>query len=449
MTNSNTTVNLNAVAAASNSSFEGRVDHNGYLAEGFRSVVAIVSIKSNSPGALTSSTGAKKRVLGFVDDGSGSMQGEKWRAAKQATIKAVEALPEDGNSYFFVINGGDTAKVEIPLTLVSAESKRSALAVLARMEPNGGTYFARWMAGARTEFAKVSGAINVLYFLTDGKNEGEPDPSTLVNELQRCAGKFEVECRGVGDSYKPEELRQVQKALGGSVDGFQRPEELTADFKAVVARTQSLSRSNVALQLWTPVGVKITALKQMTPQLLDLTAKMTAGPSARLSRVDTGAWGEEARDYMVVAELAPEAIGKIDGAVKLVVRVSLVELLNGVEVETKLNEGGLITVEWGDDGKRSTVINAKVANYTGQADLARNIQEGVAALDAGDEDKATKALGKARELAVATGNDEATKRIDKIIKVDPDKGTVKIIKGASAGDVVNLDTASTRTRRVK
>jgi hypothetical protein len=187
----------------------------------------------------------------------------------------------------------------------------------------------------------------------------------------------------------------------------------------------------------------------MTPQLLDLGGKVVAGPNPRLSRIDTGAWGEESRDYMIVAELAPEAVGKVDGPTKLVARISLIENVNGAEVETKLNEGGQVTVQWTTDDKKSTVINPKVANYTGQAELARNIQEGVAALNAGDEDKATKALGKARELAVATGNDEATKRIDKIVKVDPDKGTVKIIKGASAGDVVNLDTASTRTKRVK
>jgi len=432
-----------------NTSFEGRIDHNKDLADGANSVVAVVSIKSNSPGAATGSNGAKKRVLGFVVDGSGSMGGDKWRAAKQATIKAVEILPEDGNTYFFIINGGDEGKPEVKIQLVTAASKRQALADLASMKNIGGTYFARWLAAAREQFAKITGAINVLYFLTDGKNEGEPDPKILANELARCAGLFEVECRGVGDSYKPEELRIVQQALGGSVDGFQRPEELIADFKAVVERTQSLARSNVSLQIWTPVGVRIATIKQMTPQLLDLTGKLTAGANARLSRVDTGAWGEESRDYMVVAELAAEAVGKVGGPAKLVARVSLVEVVNGAEVETKLNEGGQITAEWTDDDKKSTVINPKVANYTGQAELARNIQEGVAALNAGDEDKATKALGKARELAVATGNDEATKRIDKIVKVDPDKGTVKIIKGADKGDVVNLDTASTRTKRVK
>ncbi len=428
-------------------SFEGRIDHNPDLADGANSVVAIVSLKSNSPGAT--SVVAKKRVLGFVVDGSGSMDGAKWKGAKQAAIKGVEAMPTDGNTYFFVIMGGDEAHIIVAVMLSTDENKRKALAALAAMNNMGGTYFARWLAGARAQFAKVPGGINILYFLTDGKNEGEKDPSILASELTRCAGQFEVECRGVGSDYKAEELRTVQKALGGSVDGFQQPEELIADFKAVVERTQGLSRSNVMLQIWTPVGVKIATIKQMTPQLLDLSGKVVAGPNPRLSRIDTGAWGEESRDYMLVAELAPEAVGKVDGPAKLVARISLVENVNGAEVETKLNEGGQVTAQWTNDDKKSTVINPKVANYTGQAELARNIQEGVAALNAGDEDKATKALGKARELAVATGNDEATKRIDKIVKVDPDKGTVKIIKGASAGDVVNLDTASTRTKRVK
>ncbi len=431
----------------SQSSFEGSISHNKYLTAGANSVVAVVSIKSNSPGAAGAVV-AQKRTLGFVIDASGSMDGEKWRFAKQAVLKAVENLPEDGNTYFFVVRGGDSADFVVPVTIANAVNKRAALKLLSEMNNGGGTYFARWLSGARVQFAKVPGAINILTFLTDGKNEGEDVP-TLERELKNCVGQFEVEGRGVGAGYKPEELRTIQNYLGGSVDGFQKPEELIADFKAVVERTQSLARSNVMLQVWTPVGAKVSSIKQMTPQLLDLTGKVQPGATPRLARIDTGAWGEEVRDYMVVVELAPEAVGQVDGPAKLVARLSLVENQNGTEVETKLMEGGQITAEWTGDDKKSTVINPKVANYTGQADLARNIQEGVAALQAGDEDKATKALGKARELAVATGNEEATRRIDKIIKVDPDKGTVKIIKGADKGDVVNLDTASTRTKRVK
>lgn len=431
----------------SNSSFEGSISHNKDLAAGANSVVAVVSIKSNSPGAGAAAVG-QKRTLGFVIDGSGSMSGAKWRFAKEAAMSAVKLLPEDGNTYFFIIKGGDSAFPVVEAMPATAANKTAALAILAKMEDGGGTYFAKWLAAARAQFSKVGSAINILTFLTDGKNEGETG-SQLPDELKKCVGNFEVECRGVGGDYKPEELRTIQSALGGSVDGSQNPADLVASFKEVVERTKGLSRSNVMVQIWTPVGAKVTSIKQMTPQLLDLSGKVQPGPNPRLQRIDTGAWGEEARDYMVVVDLAPEAVGQVGGPAKLVARISLVENNNGAEVETKLNEGGQITAEWTDDDKKSTVINPKVANYTGQAELARNIQEGVAALQAGDEDKATKALGKARELAVSTGNEEATRRIDKIVKVDPDKGTVKIIKGADKGDVVNLDTASTRTRRIK
>ena len=195
-----TTTNQNAAG-----SFEGRIDHNPDLADGANSVVAIVSIKSNSPGA--SNIVAKKRVLGFVVDGSGSMDGAKWKGAKQAVIKGVEAMPTDGNTYFFVIMGGDAAHIIVETMLSTDDNKRKALAALAAMNNTGGTYFARWLAGARAQFAKVTGGINILYFLTDGKNEGE-DVATLEKELTRCVGQFEVECRGVGVGYKAEELRE-------------------------------------------------------------------------------------------------------------------------------------------------------------------------------------------------------------------------------------------------
>ena len=64
---------------------------------------------------------------------------------------------------------------------------------------------------------------------------------------------------------------------------------------------------------------------------------------------------------------------------------------------------------WTDDEKQSAVINPRVANYTGQAELAERIQEGVKALEAGDEELATRALQRANELAEQTGH-EATQQ---------------------------------------
>jgi hypothetical protein len=52
------------------------------------------------------------------------------------------------------------------------------------------------------------------------------------------------------------------------------------------------------------------------------------------------------------------------------------------------------------------------------------------------------------QLAAETGNDEATSKLRKVIEVD-DAGTVRLKRSASKLDEMALDTASTKTTRVK
>jgi hypothetical protein len=54
---------------------------------------------------------------------------------------------------------------------------------------------------------------------------------------------------------------------------------------------------------------------------------------------------------------------------------------------------------WTDDHALSTKIHPRVAHYTGQAELAAAIQQGLAARDAGDAETATAKLGRAVQLA--------------------------------------------------
>ena len=442
---------INNQAAATNS-FEGKVDNNPAVLAGTTTMHAVITIKSNAQGngaAVGAAAMANgQRVLGFVVDCSGSMSGDKMRNARQATIRAVESLPEDGSTYFFVVRGGDTGQAIVSLQEATAANKARAVEVLkSRLTDEGGTYFARWLSAARGEFDRMPGAIKVLIFLTDGKNEGESGTNALDKELAKCSGLFEVESRGVGDSYVPEELRKIQKALGGSVDGFQRADQLAADFDQIVDRTKGLARSNVKLRIWAMMGARIAKLEQMTPQIVDLTSKLVASNKPLTMEVDTGAWGEEARTYMVKIEIDPANVGAADAGARRMANVTLAYVEGGVEHEVKLAAGGQVMIEWTADEKRSAVINPVVAHHSGQGEIARNIQEGVAAMNSGDNEKATRALGKALEQAHAAGNEEATRAIKKIITVD-EKGTVRINKSASKGDVVSLDTASTRTRRV-
>jgi hypothetical protein len=87
-----------------------------------------------------------------------------------------------------------------------------------------------------------------------------------------------------------------------------------------------------------------------------------------------------------------------------------------------------------------------VANYTGQAELATAIQEGLAAQATGDEATATEKLTRAVKLAQETGNEGTMKLLSKVVTQETD-GTVRL-KKAAREDLVELDTRSTRTQRI-
>ena len=105
---------------------------------------------------------------------------------------------------------------------------------------------------------------------------------------------------------------------------------------------------------------------------------------------------------------------------------------------------------WSSDDALTTRINPEVAHYTGQTELAEAIQDGLAAKAAGDEETATQKLGRAVQLAAATGNDEATSRLRKVVDIDnPEAGTVRLKRAVDRADEMALDTASTKTTRVR
>ena len=127
-------------------------------------------------------------------------------------------------------------------------------------------------------------------------------------------------------------------------------------------------------------------------------------------------------------------------------RASLVYTQAGTE--TKVAEARILAV-WTDDESKSTKIDRRVAHYTGQADLAVSIQEGLEARASGDDDKATALLGKAVRLAHESGNDATAKLLRKVVDVqDEDKGTVRLRKQVDKEDAMALETRSTKTTRI-
>jgi hypothetical protein len=181
-------------------------------------------------------------------------------------------------------------------------------------------------------------------------------------------------------------------------------------------------------------------MKQVSPEIVDL-SKLTKRIDDKNIDIPLGAWGKETREYQIAFELQPQS----DGEEMMAGRPKVVFTENGQEVVV---DGDRIIAAWSSDITTTSRINEQVAHYTGQAELAKSIKEGLEAKSRGDIDSATVLLGKAAKIAVETGNDEVTARLKKVVDiVDSDQGTVRLKSNAGKAADMELDMGGTMTIR--
>lgn len=423
--------------------FSADTYQNEFLPDGGTEVNAVITVTAatgSSAGGPAGPAKAAEAAEVIMIDMSGSMNypPAKFRAAQHATEVAIDCI-RDG-VWFAIIAGTKLAHQIYPqpgwLVPASGETRSDAKAAVSRLEAQGGTAIGAWLNLANQLFATRPNAIHHAILLTDGKDESET-PGELARILAASEGRFQCDCRGVGTDWVVSELRTVASALLGTVDIVANPSELAADFRAVIEKAMGKEVNDVALRLWTPQGAVVQFVKQVAPAIADLSDKRT--PVNDLSGdYPTGAWGEESRDYHVCIKVKP---GKV-GDEMLAGRISLV-------VDGQVESQALIKAIWTDDTELTTQINREVAHYTGQAELAQVIQEGLEAHKAGDDDAATAKLGRAVQLATQTGNEDTTRLLAKVVDVDdPVTGTVRLKRQVAEADEMALDTRSTKTVRV-
>jgi hypothetical protein len=420
------------------SAFTADVYQNEFLALGATEVDAVVTVTGRGAAPAGPPAGAAEIV---ILDTSGSMvsPSSKLKAAKQATAAAIDAI-RDGVA-FAVIAGNHEAQPVFPRTRAlapaSEETRHQAKAALANVMASGGTAIGAWLTLAHRLFESAPAGLRHAILLTDGQNQHE-SVEELEAVLARCEGRFQCDCRGVGTDWEVAELRRVASALLGSVDIIAQPDDMVADFRAMTEGAMAKGTANVALRLWTPQGASVGFVKQVAPAIEDLTARAVA-VDALTADYPTGAWGDESRDYHVsVVVAAREAGDEV-----LAGRLSLV-------VDGQVVTQALIRAIWTEDAELSTRINPEVAHYTGQAELADVIQEGLEARRAGDEDTATYKLGRAVQLAAEGGNDGTLTLLGRVLEIDdPATGTVRLRHDVEAVDEMSLDTRSTKTVRVQ
>jgi hypothetical protein len=430
--------------------FTFEINQNEFLAAGAREVHAVVTLTASpvaGAGAPVPGSGGagKDNVEVIIVDCSGSMDYPRTKmiAAKEATKVAIDTL-SDG-AYFAVVAGTEGARVVYPtgghLLRADYQTRASAKEAVSRLAANGGTAMGRWLSQAGRIFDAHPNAIKHAILLTDGKDESET-PADLARAIQASVGNFPADCRGVGEDWEVDELRKIAQALLGTVGIIREPARLAEDFREMTVNAMGKEVADVALRLWAPKGAHVRFVKQVNPELSDLSGMRVPGDNPLTGDYPTGAWGAETRDYHICVEVEPGNVGQE----KLAGRVQLVAKDSGGA--TLLGEGKIRAV-WTEDTDLSTRINSRVAHYTGQAEMASAIQEGLDAQAAGDLDTATARLGRAMDLAVESGHEDTVKMLRKVTEVDPATSKVRAKAKVDKGDAMELDVVSTKTVRAK
>ncbi|MFE6028211.1 vWA domain-containing protein [Streptomyces niveus] len=438
--------------------FSVEVYQNEYLPQGGREVNAIVTVTSTGGGttgrrALTGAPAAAalpgqgpNAAVVIMVDCSGSMDypPTKMRNARDATSAAIDTL-RDGVA-FAVVAGTHVAKEVYPgngaLAVADAATRAEAKNALRRLSAGGGTAIGTWLGLTDRLLSSADVSIRHGILLTDGRNEHET-PEDLRAALDACAGRFTCDARGVGTDWVVKEVTGIASAMLGTADIVADPAGLAADFTEMMENAMGKEVADVALRLWTPVGVEIKFVKQVAPTVEELTERRTQA-NTRAGDYPTGSWGDESRDYHVCVQVPEAGVGQE----MLAARVSLI--LPAADGTSQVLSQGLVRAVWTDDMVASTSINPQVAHYTGQAELAQVIQQGLEARKSGDFDGATAKLGRAVQLAADSGNADTAKLLSKVVDVvDAATGTVRLKAKVADADEMTLETRSTKTVRVK
>jgi hypothetical protein len=359
------------------------VDQNEHLPEGGSEVDAILVVSVED--GLAASPGPPAATVIMLDvSGSMGRPPGKLAAARAATGSVVDTLLD--GTRFAIVAGNHQAHLVYPpasedgsadLPLVTAQTRAQAKRALEGLRAAGGTAMSTWLARTRALLETAPG-VRYGVLLTDGKNESEP-PAALDAELNRCEGRFQIQCFGVGTDWDITQLRRISDRLLGATEYILRPWDIGAKLERIAARVMSLRVPSAFLRVETPTGVELRLLTQVLPGILDLTGKAT-----RQQEDEAGRWQtvtdpnpeRPLRSVFPLGALAPARPHKYHlrlalplGTVGEEIRAARLEVLAGADVVAR----GRVIARWTDDLERSSP-HPQVAGITRAIDLSNSLE---------------------------------------------------------------------------
>ena len=253
------------------------------------------------PGAATESV-----PLNFclVLDRSGSMQGPKLAAMKDATKRVIDTLtPLD---IVAIVLFDDQVQVLVPAA--PAADKDALKTAIDQIEEAGGTALSGGMQAGQAELRKHSAPdrVSALLLLTDGQTWGDEDRCrALAKELGQEAVR--ITALGLGAEWNEKLLDDLAEATGGMSDYIADPAQITTFFQRAVRAAQGTVAQDARLLLRLARDVTPRAVYRTTPVIANLGYQPIGENevAVRLGNLESGASSSVVVDML----LPPRAAG--------------------------------------------------------------------------------------------------------------------------------------------
>ncbi len=198
--------------------------------------------------------------LSLAIDISGSMQGDKIEAARQAALAVAEALgPRDRLS---IIAFDGTAELRLDTRPMNEAGRKAAAAAILSLESRGYTnLFDGWlMAAERVALAMAQSpqASHRVLLLSDGQtNQGETDHSEIARHVGALLERGVVtSALGIGDGYDEELLGAIAEAGGGNLHDAAEANEIGVVALGELQAGRAALVERVSLRLSVPANVR-------------------------------------------------------------------------------------------------------------------------------------------------------------------------------------------------
>ena len=369
--------------------------------------VTLLALESRLPDGKRNN----KVNLAIVLDKSGSMGSRnKMREARNAAVTALRMLRR--GDVFSVISYDSSARVIIPATSLTAQSRELAIRHIQNIRPSGSTALFGGVSLGANEVRKNSkeNFVNRVILLSDGlANVGPSTPAELGRfGASLIKENISVSTIGVGVDYNEDLMTALSQNSDGNFYYVENSSDLPRIFSTELGSALKVAAKSIRLKIICPEGV--------IPQgILGHQCRIN-GNSIEMNFNQV--YGGHEKSLILQVEVPAKTAGSQ-------MNIAQVEVnYQGLESKYKHQVLSTVTAEFSADRK----VIAKNVNLKVKAEVA--VQQGavlreeaVKQADKGDFEGAKKKLSKAvvilNEAAVATGDKELEKQADDV-KADKD-----------------------------